>query len=240
MVSQKRRVKLINKLLKEFYTEYQKISSFSTSKITLNQTEISEFPVEFRKQVNEKKKEFFNCEVQCLGFINLCKAINIDKIDIDNYSAENKKSIWKYLHNLYILTLEDIQTSDLQQIYEESKKGLDNIEIKEKALQKQSDKIDFDFPNLLQSLNENTEMKNLIEELTSKFSKKLEGKDLSNINPMNLMASLMSGDSSSSGIDFGDILKDVSESVKDKIQKGELNVDNLKSQAEKILKSTPK
>lgn len=234
MVSQKRRVKMINKLLKEFYTEYKKISHCKS--IVLNQIEISDFPVEFREQVKTNQEDFFNCVSSSLNDINLCKSINIDNIDMDGFSCENKKNIWKYLHNLYILTLEDVQTLQLQEIYEKSKNGLENIEIEEKSLQKQSDKIDLDFPSLLSSLNENNEMKNLIEELTFKFSKKLEGKDLSNINPMNLMASLMSGNSSSGGIDFGDILKDVSESVQEKIKKGELDVNNLKSQAEKIMK----
>lgn len=212
MVAPKKRIKLFNRLLKEFINDYNSIYNLN---IELIRAESISFLNTFKDEVNFVSDKFFNCDETSFSNISLCKRILLDKNKI---KVENKLNIWKYMHNLYILTLE---STDKGFILEKSKTALEKLEKSHELVP-----------------TSGNEMNSLIENIAGQVSKSLEGKDLSNINPMDLLSSLMSGNGSNiNGIDFGSILKNTTEIIQTKVNAGELNLEALKKQATSMINS---
>lgn len=230
MVSINRRIKIFNKIFKEFLIEYNKIYN-KNFKIKVKNFEMLH---KYNTDIEPRIDKFIKCDNSCLEHIELCKTIELKKIE------SNSKYIWSYLHNLYFITLEEKN----EKLVEESKKSLKSLESLEslQILNKTKDIVpNIDFQNIAKNLqnsnllNPNSDMGGLITDIASQVAKKLEGKDLSTINPLELITNMMSGNDSVGGIDFGSILKETSEKINNKVISGELDIEKLKSEAKSLL-----
>lgn len=238
MVAPNKRIKLFNRLLNEFLDDYDKIYNVKSPRTKITQLKVLNT---FKDEINYVREAFFNCDESSFKNITLCKTINLDKRE--NFTLQNRISIWKYLHNLYILTQE---APDKGTISQDAKQALDKLQGKVVSPQTVSNKDtspkDFDLSQITQLLPNKTipkEMGGLIEDIAAQVSKTLEGKDLSNINPMELMNSLMSGNGNATinGIDFGSILKNTTDKIKQQVDNGEIDINKLKEQAEDLINS---
>lgn len=220
MVAPKRRIKLFNRLLKEFIEDYNNIYNL---KINIIKTDDISLLNTFKDEINFVSEKFFNCDEESFSNISLCKKIGLDKTNMTN-SNDSRLNIWKYMHNLYILTLE---ATDKQPVVEKSKKALDTLSQSIVVKNITKPKVNTSTGN---------QMDSLIENIAGQVSKSLEGKDLSNINPMDLLSSLMSGgESNLNGIDFGSILKNTTELIQNKVNSGEIDLETLKDQATSLM-----
>lgn len=212
-----RRVKIFNRVLKEFLSDYKKISN---KNISFKANDIS-FLNKYREQVEAVKDDFFKCDDKALKDIEMCLKMDM----VSTPPGEDKYNVWKYLHDLYIITLEKAT----EEVLEKSKTGLKNCKLPEKfsAFAK----------NLEKNVSHNTDFGNLIQDIAGQVSKSLEGKDLSSLNPMDLIAGLMSGNATDiNGIDFSDIIKNTTETIQGKVESGELDINELQTQAGDIFK----
>lgn len=117
MVSPNRRIKLFNRVLKEFVTDY---NSVYDKKETLKAQDILYLDT-FRDEVNMVKEDFFNCNSEVLSRVSICKQLSLDTMDISG----NTHSLWNYLHTLYMTTIESSEEKQL--IVVESKKSLEKL-----------------------------------------------------------------------------------------------------------------
>jgi len=120
-------------------------------------------------------------------------------------SSANVEVVWKYLELMFSIV--------------EGQK-------KEVAVVKQP----FDISKLLPAMTNlmtdpNSGLSDLITTISEKLSTTLEGKE---IDQETLMKDLLSGSTSSSGINFADIISQTTEVLKEKIEKGEVNIDKIK------------
>jgi hypothetical protein len=208
MVAPKKRIKMFNRLLQEFIEDYNKMYNFDIPFVKIKEISVLNT---FKDEINYVSEAFFKCEQSALKNITLCKQLKLDTLEV---SGENKLSIWKYLHNLFLLTQE---APDKSELIEKTKKAIESINIS--------------------NVQVDPDMSNLIQDIAGEVSKSLEGKDLSSINPMELLTTLMSGKKSINGIDFGNIIKNTTEKLQTKIESGEIDTVKLKQQAENLLEN---
>lgn len=74
-------------------------------------------------------------------------------------------------------------------------------------------------------------LSDLIENISSKLQASLQGKE---VDQQQLITDLMSGNSSSSGINFGSIISQTTEALKEKIDSGEIDMGKLKEIADSM------
>lgn len=211
MVSASKKLKLFNKVLKEFLIDFNSLQN-GRSTVLQFKVENSSILNSFRDEISFSIDKFLDCDETVFEQISLCKKIGLNNIDSETV---NRVKIWTYIHNLYIITLE----KDKEDFLEKSKKSLEKLENSKL-------KSSIAIPN---------EMNNLISDISIQLTKSLEGKDLSNLNPMDLMSSLLSGNSTSNGIDFGSILQQATKTINDKVESGELDLNKLKEQASSMI-----
>jgi hypothetical protein len=212
MVAPKKRIKMFNRILSEFIEDYNKMYNLEIPFVKIKELSVLNT---FKDEINYVSEDFFKCEQTAFKNITLCKQLQLDQRED---LGENKLSIWKYLHNLYILTQEAPDKSDL---VNKTKQALENVS------------------SSLAVTTQDTDMAAIIQDIAGEVSQSLQGKDLSSINPMDLLSTLMSGNTNINGIDFGAILKNTTEKIQSKIQSGELDTDKLKKQADNLLKDNP-
>lgn len=122
-------------------------------------------------------------------------------------SNANIEVVWKYLELMF-------------SIVEGHKKEVAVVGVKQP----------FDMSKLLPAMTNlmtdpNSGLSDLITTISEKLSATLEGKE---IDQETLMKDLLSGSTSSSGINFADIISQTTEVLKEKIEKGEVNLDKIK------------
>lgn len=234
MVAPNKRIKMFNKLWNEFLDSHDNLYNVKTPRTKITQLKVLNT---FKDEINYVREAFFNCDESSFNNITLCK--NIKLHERQNFTLQNRISIWKYLHNLYILTHE---APDKGTIMSDAKQALEKLGDKP---QPKSEGLPIDLSqmsNLL--LNKELpkeipkEMGGLIEDISSQVSAALEGKDLTDINPMELLTSLMSGgDATIKGIDFGSILKNTTEKIQKQVNEGKIDINKLKEQTEELINS---
>ncbi len=202
MVAPKKRIKMFNKLLQEFIDNYNKMYDLETPFVKIREISVLNT---FKDEINFVSELFFNCDQSALKNITLCKQLKLDTLKI---SEENKVSIWSYLHNLFLLTQE---APDKSQLIEKTKKAIECL------------------------TNTEPDLSNLFQDIAGEVSKSLQGKDISSINPMELMNALMAGNSNINGIDFMNIIKNTTEKLQNKIDSGEIDTNKLQKQAENLI-----
>lgn len=211
----RRVLKLFNRVLKEFLEEYK---VFTGKDIKLKITEISTINL-YSKEVSNVLDKFISCDRDCIDKITLLKNIDLHTVNLD----VNKKHIWKYIHNLYFISVK----GPTPELIDKSKKSIENL-----VDSKKETEIDFNsIAKSLQGSSEAAGLGSLIENISQKMTKQLEGKDVSNLNPMDLITGIMSGNTSDiGGIDFSSIMDYAAKEIHDKNSSGEIDVNKLKEQ----------
>jgi hypothetical protein len=207
-------------MLREFLQEY---NSFYDKNVTIKAPNLLYLNT-FKDEVNFVIDKFFACDDKAFGNISLCKKLDLDNLNL----SSSRLSLWGYLHNLYIMTLE---ATDKSPVVERSKISLEALKSSMET------KVAVAKPNV-----GNTDLNALIAEIAEKVSGKLDGKNLDGLDPMEIMNKFMSGSSdiNINGIDFSDILKSTTASIEEKVKSGQLNIDALKSQTMDMLGSIQK
>ena len=183
MVSVNKKIKLFNKVLSEFLKQYNIISN---EQFTIKVKEYSVLEL-YHSDIQKVQDLFIKCDFICLKDITLCNKINLNSINESVYN-KNKQIIWKYLHDLYFITVEKV-TDDLIM---DSKRNINNLVNSQEIVKQVPD---------INSLFADSNMNDMIADLTKEVTEKLKGQDLSNLDPMDLMTGLMSGNNSINGID---------------------------------------
>jgi len=244
MVGLNRKIKLFNRTFQEFLKEYRLVSGVE---IPPNKIKRVEPLQEYHADVAYWIAEFLKCDDYCLPKIKLLNFIDLENTKIIN---------WEYLHNLYFITLPEPDP----QLVEKSKENIENHraeltkaaekEAKEaealatKAVVSQKDSKDpgIDFAKLSGLLGgaegasgQMGDLNNVIQDIAAQVTDTLKGVDISKINPNELAASLMSGNTKACGIDFTDIINNATRDINKKIKNGDLDANKLKETAEGLL-----
>lgn len=211
----KKRIKIFNKILKEFLEEYKKIVNKDYYQIV----KVKEMHVltNFQNEIKNNVELFLECDKKVFGYITLCKDISLDKLE-----KEIETNIWQYLHNLYIITI--LESERKEEFANRSKERLRQREL---SLTRNTNTNSIG--NLLGSIMGNPGLSNLIEDISKEVSKKLEGKDLSHIDPNELLSNLLSGNGETSGINFNEIIHTTKEKFQDRVDSGEIDVKSLQN-----------
>lgn len=224
MVAPKKRIKMFNKVLAEFIEDYNKMYNLDIPFVKIKELNVLNT---FKDEVNYVSDSFFKCEKAAFSNITLCKQL---KLDTREDLGQNSLNIWKYLHNLFLLTQEAPDKTDF---IDKTKQALETLSKNESVVS-----------SIMPGMSQDSDMAHIIQDIAGEVSKSLEGKDLSSINPMELLSKLMSGNTNANinGIDFGSILRNTTEKIQTKIQAGEIDTNKLKEQADTLLsnyKDTP-
>jgi hypothetical protein len=152
----------------------------------------------FKKDVNGVKEGLVRQDQEALKSISLFKNITFEKIH------------WNYLYEMYNTSLED----------NESHLEIDIIEIPKVPQVNPSRAMPADMASLLS----NPAIGNMIQELVPMVQESLKDKDLSNIDPSQLLGVLTSGNlkNNDTGIDFTDIVGKTSKLVAERIASGDI------------------
>jgi hypothetical protein len=129
-------------------------------------------------------------------------------------TSSNKEVVWKYLEAMYSMSIGEKQ-----------------------EVVKQNDPLDVtklgEMVNLLMNDKESG-FGSLIEDISEKLRGKLEGNDE---DKSKMLQDLMAGKMESSGINFKDIITQATDSIKEKVESGEIDINKMKYVADSI-KST--
>lgn len=213
MVSINKKIKLFNKVLSEFLKQYNIIS---TEQFAIKVKEYNVLEL-YHSGIQKVQDLFIKCDFSCLKDIALCNKINLNGISESVYN-KNKQIIWKYLHDLYFITVEKV-TDDLIM---DSKRNINNLVNSNEIVGTKN------VPDI-NSLFDNMNMNDMVTDLTKEVTEKLKGQDLSNLDPMQLMTSLMSGNNSINGIDFSSIIQNSVSKLQTKVSNGEIDLEQLQN-----------
>jgi len=207
------------------------------------------------KEVSSGNLEYFETKgVNPLVFKNL------KFLDLTNkVNQQNKNVIWEYLHSLYALSISNKLTKETFSNYEEKetdtqeekelalniKDAIDNFpefvanmvtwrrEKKEKKENKENKKTPID-----EKFLENSTLAKLAKEISDEINPNeildLEGDIKDMDNPMNLFQSLLSGDKDKG---VGKLMTTVCDKLKNKMESGEVNQEDLLSEATTLLQN---
>jgi hypothetical protein len=166
---------------------------------------------------------------QGLTFLDLMKKV----------SSENKNIVWEYLHTLYAFSM----------VIKETKENYNNPTDENKELFEQIQKTISDFPVLVgnmvnwkkdkkkpvidESFIENSMLGKLAKEISEDINpEEILGKE--DMDPMNLLQGLMSGDKKSN---IGKLMSTVCEKVQNKMESGDINQEELLKEAMTLMSS---
>ena len=226
-ISDAKRLKIFNKILKEFLNQCNTIKKGETR--TMFKADSISFLKTFRQECDFLFESFINCDDCVVGSISLCKKADLDKL-ISELSTENSKSLWGYIHNLYIVCVNGDKNVNLEEIVNKSKEGISLIN-----------------KDFIKNVGDDTspfgnDLGGIIEEISNHVNSQLvDNSTDGEIDPMELMTRLMSGEENviMGGVDFSKILKSTTESIQNKINSGDLDINVLKNQTMGLLNSVP-
>jgi hypothetical protein len=206
LVVSNKQVKLFNKILSEFYEEYNLVTG-SDIKIKAKSKDI----LLFKNEVQNKLSQFMCCDDSVLDGLTLIKKYNLDITKLN----------WEYIHTLYFIS------------YGKSIDGGVVSKCKEARLNKKSVVVSKSVPQITPENSES--FGKLIGDIAGQVAKSLEGKDLSNINPQELLTGMMSGNMNIAGINFQEILDNSTKNFKAKVDSGEIDVNDFTNQAKVMM-----
>lgn len=213
MDSGKKQLTHFNRLYREFQETLNKTLKRVHDKV-YNVKRIEQIE-EFKKQIEENLNLFEQKDTQLFDKVLILKRIFFGKPKLSNV---NTAVAWKYIEIFYTIS----QGNKAQLIPRENGSGVpSNLGGLE---------------NLVNDLlkDKNSPFKDLVEDISSQVAEKINGKD---IDASQLLASLMSGNTSVSGINFQDIIQNTSKKLEEKMNKGEIDINNIKETSEKISKT---
>lgn len=216
MVSEHKKIKLFDKTIREFISEYSIIDP-SINKTLRYKT--YEKIVLFNKEVHENQQDFIACKLTSIVNLTLIKDLGIQ-----TSTSSLDPNIWKYLHNLYFITL-DLDSTELLTIMNESKENITKYSAATKPKQPQ---LPFN-PVDLMGMFGGGEMSNIMKTVSEQLTQQLEGKEdpFADIeNPMDIFSSIISGQTVG-GIDFMSIINSTMSTLTTKVDNRELKIDEV-------------
>lgn len=208
-----KQLKVFKRVLEEFLSEYNKLDDTFEVKLKVKMETISKFG----EEVNLNLEKFINRDTSILKSFSLFKRLDLN---LDSYD---------YIHQLYVVSQGTSIDQDIIKRFEESKNIMDIIPKKQNISQ---------FPSFLENRNNpigSDALMGLVGDIAGQVGESLKGKDLSKINPQELLSGLMSGKNNIGGIDFTQILAQTTGILQQKVSSGEVNLDSLKKEAEGFL-----
>ena len=215
-----KQIKLFGKIHQEFLNEYNVITNQPLKIFKIKKSSIL---LCYLEDVSEVIDDFLDCKENCLKEVTLFK--------LNGINSSKAKLNWKYLHNLFWIVKKD----KTPEILERSKAGISNSELAVLITPKGNLNGSKNSLDSIQKLMSSSIFGNIIKEMSGDIQKSLEGKDLSMINPSELLSSLMGGETKVvGGIDFSSIIEKSTKSLKTKVENGEIDLNQLKESASSI------
>ncbi len=208
---------------------------------------------EFLDRVHKLNKKITNKDETM--FINdplILTDISFKNIWSTNISYKTKETIWKYLQTFCLLILNyqsnkelevalselsdnkelDISDKKIASDVKKIKKMTDNI--KEPIAEELNNSSDNSIENPLADIMGNSDIGKLAEEVSKSLDIESMLGSMDTDNPIELFQNLMSGDA------MGKIMNTINTVVSEKVEKGEINENDMKNQAENIYKKLDK
>jgi hypothetical protein len=195
----KQKVKIFNKLYKDMQSQLKVVLKKTTSRSFSIET-ISQIET-FSNQMDTYVTLFNTKDVELLKKVDLLSQFFRDKPAL---SSSNKECVWKFIETLYSLA-----------------KG------SKQELVKQPEQFDINsIGSIVSNLmsDESNGFSALVKDISSKLEGTLDGKD---IDQTKILQDLMSGKMESSGINFGNIISQATESLKLKVESGEIDINKI-------------
>ena len=198
---------------------------------------------DFLKKIDDNKVMIENKDETLIqNDIQFLEEISFNRLWEKNISENTKNTIWKYLQTFVIININLKSNQDLHKALEsigESKKIKKKTAKELQTLKKLTEDIQKDnSSNVTENENEledmvsgmmNSDIGNLAKEVASTINiEEMFGNVNENSNPMDLFSSIMQPDK------MNNIFQNINTIVEKKIEKGELDKDNLKNQAENM------
>lgn len=186
----------------------------------------------------------------------IIEGINFYKIwNDESMDDSSKQTIWKYIYTLYIFAFEHKQEKDLTTILNEISNSSDDENVSEdyKMFMSILNKFKDEFINIGSNIQDivekevtedetsktNLEMPNIfggvIGNLAQELASEINPDDLNLDNPADLLKGLMNPDSSDGDNKLMNIVKNVTGSIESKINNGDINQEQLFSEAASLM-----
>ena len=210
--------------------------------------------------ISSKNEIIFSKGSKILNNVDFYSIWNNTDDDSDNdeskeLSEEQRENIWKYLHTLYIfayeyrcekdfkLIMNELKSKDVSTLDEEGKtfrniiEGLsiqnrkpDNSELESEDSNKKANNSSIPVPDLFNGV---------IGNLAKEIAEEIDPSKINIEDPSKLLSSLMNGNLDESNDDSGifDLVKDITGKIQNKLSSGNLNEEQLFSEAQNMMKS---
>ena len=210
--------------------------------------------------ISSKNEIIFSKGSKILNNVDFYSIWNNTDDDSDNdeskeLSDEQRENIWKYLHTLYIfayeyrcekdfkLIMNELKSKDVSTLDEEGKtfrniiEGLsiqnrkpDNSELESEDCDKKASNSSIPVPDLFNGV---------IGNLAKEIAEEIDPSKINIEDPSKLLSSLMNGNLDESNDDSGifDLVKDITGKIQNKLSSGNLNEEQLFSEAQNMMKS---
>ena len=174
----------------------------------------------------------------------------------ESLNEDQKDNIWKYLHTLYIFAFEHIKDNDFKTILHELKniKNNDNLDNETKTFLNIVENLSNKYKNAPNNINADSETDNkktnipgipspdifdgIIGNLAKEIASEIDPSSLNLENPSVLLESLLSGNFDEKNDTSGvvNLVKNITDKIQDKLTSGNLNEDQLFSEAQNVMK----
>lgn len=220
-----KQIKLFGKIFQEFLDNYHTVLGLEKKVFKVKKAQVLQI---YLREIKKVEGDFLDCKDSSLDCITILKASGVD--------FSKTVVSWEYLHNLYFV----VNRKMSPEVLERSKRGIEsgkNVLVLSKA---SSDDPEVDTLTLtggLQGLMQSDLFGGLLKDMSVDVGKMLEGKDLSNVNPMELMSGLLNPENTEKtvgDIDFSQIINRTVASLQGKIERKEIDVEQLKAIAGNI------
>lgn len=210
--------------------------------------------------ISSKNEIIFSKGSKILNNVDFYSIWNNTDDDSDNdeskeLNEEQRENIWKYLHTLYIfayeyrcekdfkLIMNELKSKDVSTLDEEGKtfrniiEGLsiqnrkpDNSELESEDCDKKASSSSIPVPDLFNGV---------IGNLAKEIAEEIDPSKINIEDPSKLLSSLMNGNLDESNDDSGifDLVKDITGKIQNKLSSGNLNEEQLFSEAQNMMKS---
>jgi hypothetical protein len=215
-----KQIKIFGKIYQEFLDNYNNALGVEKKVFKVKKTQVL---LEYLSDCNKNLDSFLDCNESVLGNFSILKVNGID--------PSKTKINWEYLHNLFFV----VNKSNSHEVIEKSKKGIQ----KSKEISKELTTANTGVEENISGLLANNAFGDLIKEMSVSVKESLEGKDLSKINPMELLSGLLNPENNGQvgGVDFSQIINKTVGSLKEKINNKEINISELKDIASSVSNS---
>lgn len=211
-IVEKRKVRFFSKCYKEMQTGVNKSLKRGNDKV-YSVKSIDEID-RFVKQVDENESLYKNQDLELFNNVVILKRVFYGKPALN---TANKSVVWKFIQTLYSLGKGE-------------NKQVVNVTAPTGELGALGELVN----NLVN--DKDSGFKDMIDDISQQLESSMKGK---NIDQTNLVSDLMSGNLQSSGIDFQSIIEQTSRKLKEKVDKGEVDISKLKETGDKIKNVIP-